>query len=152
MKQIASRFAVAVHVLVLASECEASGTPCTSSWMAGSVSTHPVVIRRIVQALKAAGLARVRPGAGGTVPARDIASISLLDVYRAVGASDGPDLFSLHDAPNPACYVGANINAALGAALGAAQAAMEAELASRSVADVRDAVLAAAGRRGAGRA
>ncbi|TLS36864.1 Rrf2 family transcriptional regulator [Pseudalkalibacillus caeni] len=51
--RISSRFAVAVHVLSLFSIDKSCR--CTSDWIAVSVNTNPVVIRRMLGKLKKAG-------------------------------------------------------------------------------------------------
>jgi DNA-binding IscR family transcriptional regulator len=140
--QIASRFAVAVHMLILANECARRGAPCSSAMMASSVNTNPVVIRRITGMLKKASLASVGGIAVGLRTSRPLEDIRLLDVYRAVGAGDG-GLFGLPEAPNPACPVGAHINEALGETLVEAEAAMEATLAEKTVQDVLNGIIAA---------
>ena len=132
--QISSRFSVAVHVLTLLAVTP-PGELLTSDRMAGSVNTNPVVIRRILGQLKKAGLVEVRAAAGGTYLARPAATITLLDVYRAVEVVEG-DLFSVHDKPNPKCPVGRNIQGALDDTLRRAQAALEQQLAAVSVAQV----------------
>jgi Rrf2 family protein len=132
--QISSRFSVAVHVLTLLAVTP-TGELLTSDRMAGSVNTNPVVIRRILGQLKKAGLVEVRAAAGGTYLRRPAATITLLDVYRAVEVVEG-NLFSMHDKPNPKCPVGRNIQAALDDTLRQAQAALEQQLAGVSVAQV----------------
>lgn len=132
--QISSRFSVAVHVLTLLATTPA-GELLTSDRMAASVNTNPVVIRRILGQLKKAGLVEVRAAVGGTHLRREAATISLLEVYRAVEVVEG-DLFSVHDKPNPKCPVGRNIQAALDTTLRRAQAALEQQLAGVSVAQV----------------
>lgn len=49
-----SRYTVAVHTLLLLKD--PGGEWVTSDWIAGSVNTNPVVIRRILRGLQAAGL------------------------------------------------------------------------------------------------
>lgn len=132
--QISSRFSVAVHVLTLLATNPA-GELLTSDRMAGSVNTNPVVIRRILGQLKKAGLVEVRAAAGGTYLRRDPATITLLEVYRAVAVVE-EQLFSVHEKPNPHCVVGRNIQAALEETLGRAQAALEQELAVTTLAQV----------------
>lgn len=132
--QISSRFSVAVHVLTLL----AAATPgelLTSDRLAGSVNTNPVVIRRILGQLKQAGLVVVRAAAGGTYLRRDPATLTLLEVYRAVEAAE-PQLFSIHEHPNPHCLVGRSIQAVLDNTLQRAQAALERELAATTLAQV----------------
>ncbi|MGX1902416.1 Rrf2 family transcriptional regulator [Thermolongibacillus altinsuensis] len=121
--KISSRFAVAVHILaLLALE---KNVLCTSEWIARSVNTNPVVVRRVIGMLKKAGLVEVRPGTGGAFLAKDIEDITLLDVYQAVEAVGEGGLFQFHDHPNPHCPVGANIQSVLEVFLLRAQTAME---------------------------
>jgi DNA-binding IscR family transcriptional regulator len=106
---------------------------CTSEWIAGSVNTNPVVIRRITGMLKKAGLVDVQAGKGGMSLARDLNEVTLLDVYRAVEVVEEGHLFSFHDNPNVECPVGANIQNVLEIILLQAQDAMENVLANVKV-------------------
>jgi DNA-binding IscR family transcriptional regulator len=130
---ISSRFAVAVHILTLLQSSD--GGPLTSEWIAKSVNTNPVVIRRLLGMLARAGLTTGRLGAGGgTCLGKPASAITLLDVYRAV---DEGDLFAMHHGtPNPQCPVGRQIQTVLEQTTCAAQRALEAELAGRTVAAV----------------
>lgn len=132
--KISSRFAIAVHVLSLLSLTP--GTHNTSEWIAGSVNTNPVVIRRIMGQLKSAGLVTVKAGSGGASLNKSLEEINLLEVYQAVSVVEAGGLFSIHEAPNPACEVGANIQAVLELVLGKAQDAMEAVLSQITMAEV----------------
>jgi Rrf2 family protein len=136
-----SRFAVAVHVLTFLSL--AGDEPTTSEYIAGSVSTNPVVIRRILRALGQAGLVTAQPGiGGGSSLARPPEDISLLDVYHAI--EDG-DLFALHArSPNPNCTCGGNIQPVLRGVFGAAESAAENVLSQITIATVASEVLARA--------
>ncbi|KZE55604.1 Rrf2 family transcriptional regulator [Brevibacillus parabrevis] len=126
--KISSRFSIAVHILSLLSID--ANSHHTSEWIAGSVNTNPVIIRRVLGQLKKAGLVNVRAGAGGASLARELASITLLDIYRAVEVVEEGQLFHIHDHPNPACPVGANIQFVLELILLRAEHAMEAILQS----------------------
>jgi len=127
------RFAVAVHIAALLAT--RSGTPATSEWIAGSVNTNPVVVRRILSALAKAGLVKSQRGtSGGSLLARPPAAISLLDLYQAAAEVEGTATH--HQPPNPACPVGANIVPVLIEIIGRAEAAKERELAETSVADI----------------
>jgi len=108
----------------------------TSERIAASVNTNPVVVRRIMGALRNAGMVTVQPGVGGGAQlARDPGDISLLDVYRAV--EDADELFSLHpQRPAAHCSVGGNIQAVLQPIFCGAKRAMEQVLAQVSIADV----------------
>lgn len=126
MKKISSRFSIAVHTLSLIA---LSPEPCTSDFIAGSVKTNPVVIRRIIGQLKKAGLINVRAGAGGAYLLKGLEEITLLDVYRAVEVVEKGDLFNFHEHPNPKCPVGANIESVFRMKMLQAQYALEHELA-----------------------
>jgi Rrf2 family protein len=131
------RFAVAVHIAtVLALHRD---SPATSDWIAGSVNTNPVVVRRILSALSKAGLVISQRGVtGGSSLAKDPGSISLLALYRAVDEQDAQALH--HQPPNPNCPVGAHIVPVLTDILARAEAAKERELAQLYVADVLAAI------------
>jgi DNA-binding IscR family transcriptional regulator len=122
MKKISSRFSIAVHILSVTS---LSTTLCTSDFIAESVNTNPVIIRRIIGSLKKAGLIKVKAGTGGTYLNKGLDEITLLDVYHAVEVVEKGDLFNFHDHPNPACPVGANIETVLRTSMIEAQAALE---------------------------
>lgn len=131
---VTSRFAVGIHILSLLEINK--DTVNTSDFLAGSVGTNPVVIRRITGMLSKAGLVDVKPGVAGAKLKKEAADITLLDVYRAVNAVEEEALFSVHDSPNPACVVGRNIQNAISPIFISAQKAMEDQLASVSIADV----------------
>ncbi|WP_240422017.1 Rrf2 family transcriptional regulator [Paenibacillus periandrae] len=128
--QISTRFSIAVHTLTLIA---ASPNECTGDFIAGSVNTNPVVIRRIMGMLKKAGLVDVRPGVGGASLLKDADQITLLDVYRAVNATEENQLFRIHEAPNIACTVGRNIEKVLQVELKDAQSVMEQRLAQTTI-------------------
>lgn len=131
---ISSRVAVAVHVLAYLAW--RSDGPSTSERIAASVNTNPVVVRRIVGALRNAGMVSVQPGVGGgAVLARHPDEITLLEVYRAV--EDGGELFSVHaQPPSRECNVGANIVEVLQGVFVRAHTAMEEVLAGVTVAQI----------------
>ena len=127
------RFAMAVHVLtVLAYK---KGERVTSSFLADSVNTNPVVIRRLLLALQRAGLVETRKGAGfGSGLKQSATEIRLSEVYRAV---EEEDAFTLpRKKPSEACPVGHCIQKALGRVFVSAERAMEQELAKTTLADI----------------
>lgn len=137
--QISSRFTVAVHVLICI-EMFKGEHKVTSDFLASSVNANPVVIRRLLQQLKGAGIVRVARGSGGADTARPLEEITLFDLYRAVECVDGGELFHFHEDPNPLCPVGRNIHSVLDVRLGQIQDAMEREMKSITMGDVyRDA-------------
>ncbi|HIZ23878.1 MAG TPA: Rrf2 family transcriptional regulator [Candidatus Gallimonas intestinigallinarum] len=132
--KITSRFTVAVHTLLVIYNFSAT-TKVTSDFIAASVQVNPVVIRRTLLSLKAAGMVDVKAGSGGASIIKDMGDITLYDVYKAVDSMDG-DMFHFHENPNPACPVGRNIHAVLDAHLADAQAAMENELKNVTLLDL----------------
>lgn len=133
--QISSRFTVAIHTL-LCIEMFSSERKVTSDLIASSVNSNPVVIRRILQQLKAADIVKVSRGSGGTALARPAGEITLLDVYNATECVDGGELFHFHENPNRRCPVGRSIHAVMDKRLLGIQQAMEREMASVTLADV----------------
>lgn len=115
-----SRFAVALHTLLLL----ATNTrgPVSSDYIAGSVGTNPVLIRRLMGDLRAAGLVDSRAGAaGGFVLARPAERVGLDEIY---GAVEGDPLFSRHGNANPKCPIGRAVGPLLDRVLGQAESAM----------------------------
>ena len=107
--QISSRFTLAIHIFACIDTFEKE-YKVTSDFLAGSTNVNPVVIRKILGQLKAAGLITVARGTGGTAVAKPLDQITFLDVYRAVECVDHGDLFHFHENPNEHCPVGRNIH------------------------------------------
>jgi Rrf2 family protein len=128
-----SQFAIAIHTLTLLAQ--AGGEVVTSETIAGSVNTNPVFIRRILGLLSRAGLVSSQPGVGGGWRLlRDPASITLLQVYRAI---DEDHLLPMHHSqPNPDCLIGRNIQRTLTVYFGEAERAFEQVLAGQTIAQV----------------
>jgi Rrf2 family protein len=131
-----SRMTIAVHALAWMALAQRQGhAVLTSSQVAASVNTNPVIIRRCLGDLRRAGLVHVRHGAGaGWGLARAPEEISMLAVYDAVGQEPA---FGLHHTePNLDCPVGRGIRPALSQVYGEIEQALRRELAVVSVADV----------------
>ncbi|WP_409305570.1 Rrf2 family transcriptional regulator [Peribacillus sp. SCS-155] len=131
---ISSRFAVGIHILTLIEFNKDKAS--SSEFLAESVNTNPVLIRRIIGMLKKAGLVEVRPGIAGTKLARKLSEITLLDVYKAVNVVQDNELFSVHENPNPKCPVGRNIQDTIIPVLSTAQSAMEKVLGNVTIEDI----------------
>ena len=131
------RFAMAVHVLAVLAYKE--GDRVTSSLLAGSVNTNPVIIRRLLLALQRAKLVETCKGAGaGSRLSRSPRRIDLAQVYRAV---EDPEPFaSPPRRPNAACPVGKCIRESLDRVFASAQRALERDLEKTTLADVMDTV------------
>lgn len=128
-----SRFAVAIHILGVLAYNPAERL--TSEYIACSVTTNPVVIRRVLGELRRGGLVRARTGSGGGWRLqRAPQDITLLDVYQAV--REGALLQMHAQTPNPQCDIGFHIRQALGGIFEEAEASLEEKLAQTTIADV----------------
>ncbi|MBK1895337.1 Rrf2 family transcriptional regulator [Chryseobacterium paridis] len=102
-----TRFATAVHIMTLLAESPQEWL--TSEWMAGSININPVIVRKEIGVLRAAGLVTSRQGKeGGSQLARSAESISISEIYSAVKNTEV--LGKKNQNPNPACNVGREIN------------------------------------------
>ncbi|MBF1051985.1 MAG: Rrf2 family transcriptional regulator [Peptostreptococcus sp.] len=133
--QISSRFTVALHIFTCV-ETFKDQYKITSDFLAGSINTNPVIIRKILTQLKNAGLITVARGTGGVNLTRPLNEISFYDVYEAIEPVENGDLFSFHTSPNPQCPVGRNIHNLLDDKLKAIQLAMEAEMKKYTIEDL----------------
>ena len=133
--QISSRFTMAIHMFACIDTFK--NQKMTSDFMAGSIGTNPVIIRKLLQKLKAAGLITVSRGTGGVEVTRPLEEITFLDIYKAVECTPEEELFHFHENPNPLCPVGRNIHHVLDDKLERVQATMEKELAAITLADVK---------------
>ena len=123
----------AVHVLaVLALR---PGEFCSSSLLASTVNTNPVVIRRLLVDLQNAGLiGTVRGPRGGAYLAKVPSEVTLLQIQHAV---DPQTAFALHpNEPSRCCPVGAGIERVMGEVQEQLLGAMERELKRVTLADV----------------
>jgi Rrf2 family protein len=126
------KFAMAIHALALLSQ-DREGYP--SEYLAGSVNTHAVFLRRVLRRLADGGLIEAREGRGGGYRlSRPASQLTLAEVYRVI-EPDGP-LAPSPCEPSVQCPVGAGMRAAFTAAAAAAQAGVEAALSTQTVADV----------------
>ena len=131
-------FAMAVHVLALLARSP-DGYP--SAYLAGSVNTHAVFLRKVVARLVRAGLVDAKEGRdGGYRLARPADRITLADVYRVMRA-DGP-LPPSPAEPNPLCEVGSGMRAALGEVAAQAEEQLLRELGRHTIAAVSERAVA----------
>lgn len=134
--QISSRFTMAIHMFACIDTFE--DQKMTSDFMAGSIGTNPVIIRKILGQLKTAGLVEVSRGTGGVTITRPLENITFLDVYKAVECAPDEELFHFHENPNQQCPVGKNIHNVLDGKLLQVQKAMEDELSKITLASVKN--------------
>jgi DNA-binding IscR family transcriptional regulator len=119
-----SRLSGLLHVLLHMAE---SDRPSTSETLAKAMGTNAVVIRRIMAGLRDKGFVRSEKGhGGGWTLACDLASVTLRDVYDALGC---PSLLAIgHRSQSPQCLVEQAVNAALEPAFRDAEALLLARL------------------------
>lgn len=103
---IATRFSVALHILLLIASDSAGDS--TSARLAWSIGTNPVVVRRIAGQLSRAGLISVQRGPGGASLARPASQITLRDVWRAIHP-EKERLIGVHKKTNAECPVGRQV-------------------------------------------
>lgn len=86
--------------------------PTTSEHLAKAMQTNPVVIRRIMAGLRDQGLVQSAKGHnGGWTLARDLATVTLRDIYDALGS---PSIFAIGNRTDaPGCLVEEAVNDAL---------------------------------------
>lgn len=135
--QISSRFTIALHMFSCIDTFQ-DDYKITSDFLASSIQVNPVIIRKLLSQLKSAGLIEVKRGPGGASIAKPLEEITFLDIYRAVDCVEEDSLFHFHENPNPDCPVGRNIHSVLDDKLLRVQKAMEQELASITLADVKN--------------
>jgi len=81
-----SRLSVALHALL---HLEERGEPVTSEALGERMKTNPVVLRRTLGGLREAGIVSAAKGhGGGWVVARDLRTVSVGDVYEALGCAN----------------------------------------------------------------
>jgi Rrf2 family protein len=113
-----SRLSGVLHVLLHMAEL---GGPATSEVLAKAMDTNPVVIRRIMAGLREQGYVRSEKGhGGGWTLARDLAEVTLRDIYDALGR---PSLLAMGNRTEaPGCLVEQAVNTALDKAFHDAEA------------------------------
>lgn len=138
-----TQLAVSLHILTLLAY--GGGERMTSEFMASSVNTNPVVIRRTLGKLRRAGFVRSRSGKqGGWELTRKPEEITLREVMAAVRTS--PVLALRRESPNPACPVGANLRDVLLEYYARAEDALLASLGEATIADLAGRISAAVNR------
>ncbi|WP_165943400.1 Rrf2 family transcriptional regulator [Roseicella aquatilis] len=130
---IATRFSVALHILLLVADDSAGDS--TSARLAWSIGTNPVVVRRIAGQLSRAGLISVQRGPGGATLSRPASQITLRDVWRAIHP-EKDSMIGVHSKTNGECGVGRKIPDLLRRRFDQAEAAMLADFAETTLAEL----------------
>lgn len=136
-----TRFALAIYAVALAKVAHSTveGRTVTSEQLAEGANKNPVVVRRLLGPLRAAGLLTSQSGPGGGWRlSRPAAEITLGDIYRALEIEP---LFAMPERPFDAgCPLGEGFPAVLMACFREAEEALEARLARVTVADLVESV------------
>lgn len=128
-----THFAIALHTL--ASMALSGDIRVTSSDLAGSVRTSDAFVRRVLGALRKAGVVESEQGAtGGIRLSRPADEITLGAVYRALDKA--PLLKPATSIPNPACPVGGHITPVVARVFAEAEDALIARLDATTLADL----------------
>ena len=134
------QFAIGVHTLALLAQ--SPDTFRTSSEIAESTMTHPVVVRRLVAGLQEAGVVETQKGPGGGVRLAKLPrQITLADIYKAVETSE--PLHLPHTPPNKKCPIGHAMHRILEEIFARAESALTRELERMTLSEVLENAMAA---------
>lgn len=127
-----SKLSSVLHVLLHMLGMKA---PVTSEALAKMMGTNPVVVRRTMSGLREKGfVASAKGHGGGWTVACDPASVTLADIYAAVGE---PPIVALgHRSDAPHCLVEQAVNATLDTTFREVEALFQARLAAITLADL----------------
>ncbi len=131
---LSSKLSVGIHMMTIFALHP--GEALTSEFIGCSVNTNPVVIRRLLGSLRAAGIVESKTGVGGGWSLLvDPERLTLLDILRAVEPQD--EIFALHRSePNPECPCGQHIQSVLTEVYDKIQDSMTRQLADITIARV----------------
>ncbi len=127
-----TKLSVSIHILSVIALMEESAV--TSDYIASSINTNPVLVRRLMSRLKKASLISTSTKLGVTGLSKRLEDITLLDIFLAV--EDHADLFAIHGNPNLKCPVGARIESTLKHLYDTIQTETEKKLSGITLADI----------------
>ena len=110
--QISMKCSIAVHCLIFIHEARGIAK-VTSSLLAESTGSNPVVIRNILSALKKAGLITIPRGTGGAELCADPSQITLYQIYTALEPDGVTSLIGIHPCQGRPCPIAQNIRKVL---------------------------------------
>ena len=97
--RISTKCSIALHCLICIAVFD--GRRMTSTGLAASTGSNPVVIRNLFGALQKAGILSVARGTGGAVLLRSPEEITVWDVYAALESDEKHELLGIHPNPSP---------------------------------------------------
>ncbi|MCF6160281.1 MAG: Rrf2 family transcriptional regulator [Furfurilactobacillus sp.] len=130
------RLSDGVHILAYISIAPTASLSSTS--IAASIEANPSVVRKLMVDLKNAGLLTTKNGSAEPRLARSADDITLLDVYRAVEASQ--NILHVDPRTNMQCPVGANIQETLNGVYDRVQQAAEQEMQAITLTEIIDGI------------
>jgi Rrf2 family protein len=127
-----SRMSRMLHVLI---HMDRHVQQPTSQKISEMLGTNPVVVRRMMSGLRDQGIVVAERGrTGGWQLTKELSSISLLDVYKAL---EKPALFNVGpSSENPQCYVEQAVDARMDQTLTEAEQLVMRQFAEVSIADI----------------
>lgn len=137
-----SNFITGTHIMAYLTYAQRRSKLASSKEIAQNIQHNPVVVRRLMQLLSAAGLIQTLKGVnGGAALTRPAGQISLLEIFEAVKGEDF-DLFALETMEREGCSLIINsIQQTISERLQRVSKAMRHELAGVSIEEVLDASL-----------
>lgn len=135
--RLSTKFSDTIHLLAFLQVY--SDIKLTSAVIAASIQTSPVVVRRLIGALKNAGFVDNDPQSHNPRIAVDPKDITLLDIYLITEGHT--PLFVVDKETNPLCRVGGNIQPVLTNIYGEAEQAALTVLNSKTMQDIIDSLI-----------
>ncbi|MFI3168112.1 MAG: Rrf2 family transcriptional regulator [Bacillota bacterium] len=132
--KVSSKLAMGIHILI-AIDTFYDKYKITSEFLAGSLQVNPVVVRQILVGLNDAGITKIIDRNKGCQIVKNLAEVSMFDVYMAVDC-DKKSMFGFHSDPNEKCPVGRNIHNLLDSRFESLQSEFENSMKRFSLADV----------------
>lgn len=134
---MATKFSVAVHILILISE---TSSPINSDQMAESVGTNASYIRKILALLKKADIVDGHRGVSGYGMTVSPKQLTLLQIYQAVTEETKVHILDIHQNSNDKCIVGQHIQPVLSSIFEDVEDTFAKSLAGKTLADCIDGI------------
>lgn len=106
-----ARLATSAHILLAIYHFE-NKEKVTSTFLANSIQTNPVIVRNLLGKLQKAELVKVEAGVGGAHLTKAPQELTFWDIFQAIEDKNKP-IFKANDDTNPNCPVGRVVNSVL---------------------------------------